>query len=425
MGVSVARDADVLPPSSYFLFLSDHSILRPPCHPSVYFAVEITVPEPSSRRHRIDCIDQAQSVVVKVGTRVLTNESGQLDLQRVRHLAGGLCQIADTGRQVIMVSSGAVGAGMGKLGMTQRPIEIGRLQAVAAIGQTALIQAYEQCIARHGRQVAQVLLTRNDLRRRGGYLHVRNALSSIHELGAIAVVNENDSVAVAELMTTFGDNDRLAAQVSGLFTQALMVILSDIDGLYDGAPEDPSSSKIDLVESLNDDVTAWAQDHRGTLSKGGMTSKLQAAQLAVSCGHHVVIGPGKDDQVLQKILAGQSVGTLFLPAERSLKGRKRWIGGSAEVEGRLMVDPGAVKALKQGGSSLLAIGIRSVKGDFKAGAVVAVCDESGNEIARGLSNYPASEIQQIKGKISDMIGGILGHCPYESVVHRNNLTLNL
>lgn len=380
--------------------------------------------DPDSLQLRREAIDSVASVVVKVGTRVLTDSGGKLDRRRIECLADGLCRIADSGRQTIMVSSGAVGAGMGKLGLNERPSDVGQLQAVAAIGQTDLIQAYEVALAKQGRHAAQVLLTRNDVRRRDGYLHVRNALSRIAEIGAIAVINENDSVAVAELMTTFGDNDRLAAQVAGLMDDCLLVILSDVDGLYDGPPGAPDSIKVSLIRSLDRNVFALAKDRSNSLSKGGMGSKLSAAALATSYGHSVIIGPGRDDAVLEKILQGDDIGTLFLPNKRSLRGRRRWISASAEVEGELLIDEGAVHALRHDGGSLLAIGIHEVLGQFDAGAVVAIKSINGEEVARGLCNYPSRELDRIKGKISDMITGILGHRPYESVVHRDNMTVN-
>ena len=228
--------------------------------------------------HRKSAIQRARSVVVKVGTRVLTTPNGKLDRDRIEKLSAQLCRIADTGRQTVMVSSGAVGAGVGKLGLTTRPKVVSQLQAVAAIGQTDLIQAYESSIAARGRHAAQVLLTASDLRRRSAYLHVRNALSRIHEYGAIAIVNENDSVAVRELTTTFGDNDRLAARVAGLLTDTLLIILSDIDGLYDGPPNDPDSKRIELVPRIDDSILGLAKDKLSNVSKGGMTSKLEAAK---------------------------------------------------------------------------------------------------------------------------------------------------
>ena len=241
------------------------------------------------------------------------------------------------------------------------PPDLAQLQAIAAVGQTDLIQAYESAIAAEGRHAAQVLLTKSDLRRRSGYLHVRNALRQIHAFGAIAVVNENDSVAVAELKTTFGDNDRLAAEVSGLLNDAMLIILSDIDGLYDGSPGDDASQKIDVVEELNDEIFALAQDHIGGVSKGGMASKLKAAATATSYGHPTIIASGKEDRVLDRIFTGEAVGTLFLPPEKSMRGRRRWIRNAATVEGTLDLDHGAAKAILDQGRSLLAIGIRSRK----------------------------------------------------------------
>ena len=381
------------------------------------------MPKTSPVKARQNTIANAQSVVVKVGTRVLTGSDGKLDRRRVDVLAAGLCRIADSGRQTVMVSSGAVGAGLGKLGLSSRPAGLAQLQAVAAVGQTDLIQAYESALAKSGRHAAQVLLTLNDLQHRSAYLNVRNALSAIHQFGAIAVVNENDSVAVDELMTTFGDNDRMAAQVAGLLSNALLIILSDVDGLYDGPPDHANCQRIDLVTKLDDKIYGLAQDHIGGVSKGGMSSKLDAAKIATSHGHPTIIGPGRDDDVLDRIMNCDDVGTLFLPPEKSIRGRRRWIGSSARVEGYLYLDDGAVVAVTQQGKSLLAIGVTKVDGQFDAGAVIAVCDASGNQIAKGLTNYPSTEIVKIIGKPSDQIEAVLGHSPYESVIHRDNLAV--
>lgn len=375
-------------------------------------------------RDRRRCIDAAESVVVKVGTRVLTMPDGKLDRDRVDRIAAGLCAIADTGRQTIMVSSGAVGAGVGKLNLSSRPAGLAQLQAVAAIGQTDLIQAYDESLSSRGRHAAQVLLTAQDLRRRSGYLHVRNALTQIHAYDAIAIVNENDSVAVSELKTTFGDNDRLAAQVAGLLSDAMVIILSDIDGLFDGPPDDSQSSLVPIVPSVDDETRSMAQVHNSSSSKGGMASKLEAASIATSHGHSTIIAPGRDDQVLQKILAGEDIGTLFLPDENStIQGRRRWISTAAPVAGSLTLDAGAARAVQCQGSSLLAVGISNVSGSFGRGSVVALHDNNGKEIARGLINYPSIDVEKIRGKASEQISDILGHCPYESVVHRDNLVL--
>lgn len=380
-------------------------------------------PTPSATAARRAVIESAQSVVVKVGTRVITTPDGKLDRNRIELLSQQLCRIADSGRQTVMVSSGAVGAGLGKLGLSQRPSGLAQLQAIAAIGQTDLMQAYEASLSKMGRHASQVLLTTSDLRRRSGYLNVRNALIQIHAYNAIAIVNENDSVAVSELMTTFGDNDRLAAQVAGLLSDAMLIILSDVDGLYDGDPEAPNSQRIELVPTIDDSILSMAQVHRGSHSKGGMASKLEAAQVANSHGQATIIAPGHDDLVLDKIFAVEPIGTLFLPPEKSIRGRRRWIGSAARVSGSLTLDQGAVAAVCKQGRSLLAIGITSSSGSYQRGSVVSIHDPSGAEIARGLINYPSSEVDKIIGQPSERISEILGHRPYENVVHRDNLAM--
>ncbi|SMP46905.1 glutamate 5-kinase [Neorhodopirellula lusitana] len=374
---------------------------------------------------RQQIIDQTQCVVVKVGTRVLTTSDGKLDLERVDILAGQLARIADSGRHVIMVSSGAVGAGVAKLGLPTRPVGVAKLQAVAAIGQTDLIRAYEHSLIQRGYHVGQVLLTKNDLRRRSGYLHVRNALTGIHEFGSIAVVNENDSVAVAELKTTFGDNDRLAAHVAGLFNDALLILLTDVRGLYDGHPDDDNSQKIEMVRDLDGDVMSMAEDKDSAVSKGGMEGKLRASRLANSHGHPTIIGPGRQDDVLDQIFAGKSVGTLFIPPKRTLRGRRRWIGSAAVSVGKLHLDEGAVEAIRDKGRSLLAVGIVRVDGVFSHGDVVSLVSPDDEEIARGLCNYRSQEMSLIAGRSNIEIEAILGHRPYENVIHRNNLVINL
>jgi glutamate 5-kinase len=323
-----------------------------------------------------------------------------------------------------MVSSGAVGAGMGKLGLEQRPAGLAQLQAVAAIGQTDLMQAYQASLAKMSRHASQVLLTAEDLRRRSGYLNVRNALIQIHAYNAIAIVNENDSVAVSELMTTFGDNDRLAAQVAGLLPDAMLIILSDIDGLYDGPPDHPDSKRIELVKTIDDSTMALAQDQQSTHSKGGMSSKLEAAQVATSHGQTTIIAPGRDDQVLDKIFSDVPIGTLFIPPEKSIRGRRRWISSAARVSGSLTLDQGAVDAVCNQGRSLLAIGITDSSGAYQQGSVVSIHNTTGQEIARGLTNYPSSDVHKIIGQPSECISEILGHRPYENVVHRDNLVLS-
>lgn len=372
---------------------------------------------------RQEIVATAKMVVVKVGTRVLTHPDGTLDRERIERLAEELNRIQESGRRVVLVSSGAVGAGMSQLGLRHRPTGLARLQAVAAIGQTSLIEAYDRTFRRHGRHAAQVLLTVDDLDDRARYLNVRNTLLTLLELGAIPIINENDTVAVDELMATFGDNDRLAAMVTNLLRASLLIILSDVDGLFDGDPAEPQSSLVPTVVQLNDQVLSYVRDKATGTSKGGMASKLNAARIATKAGENVIIASGRKPGVLEAIMAGQPVGTLFLAQGKSISPRKRWIGFSAQPCGRLIVDAGARRAIVEQGRSLLAIGITAVEGDFHKGDVVMLCDENGAELARGLTNYPAAEILRIRGQRSDRIAELLGHRPYEEVVHRDNMTM--
>lgn len=370
---------------------------------------------------RQEVIAAAKIVVVKVGTRVLTHVDGTLDETRIARLAEELNAIKESGRRVILVSSGAVGAGMSQLKMSKRPTDLATLQAVAAIGQTKLIETYDRTFRKHGRHAAQVLLTAEDLDDRQRYLNVRNTLLALTELNAIPIINENDTVAVEELATTFGDNDRLAALVTNLVRAPLLIILSDVTGLYTGDPADPSATLIPLVTELNESITCLAVDKQTGHSKGGMASKLRAAKIVSSAGENVIIASGHQDGTLGKIFSGEGIGTLFLAQGKSISPWKRWIGFSATPRGRILLDAGACRAIAQNGSSLLAIGIADSTGEFAKGDVVAICDHQGKELARGLTNYSASDIQRIKGLKSDRIAQVLGHCPYQEVVHRDNL----
>ena len=365
----------------------------------------------------------ATTIVVKVGTRVLTHEEGTLNEQRITQLAEELSSINETGRRVVLVSSGAVGAGMSQLGLKTRPTGLARLQAVAAIGQTNLIEMYDRTFRLHGRRAAQVLLTAEDLEDRSRYLNVRNTLLTLLEFNAIPIINENDTVSVDELMTTFGDNDRLAALVTNLLRAPLLIILSDVAGLYDGDPGDPKSSLIPTVPVVDETILAKACDGESGVSRGGMFSKLQAARIVSSAGETLIIASGKQPSVLRDIMAGKPVGTLFLPQGRSASPWKRWLRFSTQPRGRILLDPGACRAISHDGSSLLAIGITEAKGEFAKGDVVSLCGSGGAEFARGLTNYESADIERIKGLKSDRIAEILGHCPYEEVVHRDNLAV--
>ncbi|QDV22814.1 glutamate 5-kinase [Aureliella helgolandensis] len=372
---------------------------------------------------RKSVLQAADTWVVKVGSRVLTGPDGMLDTEQVGRLAAQLSELANAGNRVVLVSSGAVAAGVGKLGLASRPTVLSQLQAVAAVGQAHLIQTYEQYFSSHGRHAAQILLVADDLDDRTRYLNVRNTLVALLRMGVIPVVNENDSVAVDELMTTFGDNDRLAAMVAGLFESPALVILSDVAGVYDRDPRLEGARVVSTIEQVNQDVMDMAVDKESQVSKGGMSSKLQAAQFVTQSGAPVVIAGGRTPNVLPRLWAGEELGTLFLPEARGLSPRKRWIGFSAQPMGQLLVDEGACEAILSGGPSLLAIGIVSVQEDFGIGDVVSICRLDGEEIARGLSNYSSVDLMKIRGQRSPEIEEILGHCPYEAVIHRDNMTV--
>lgn len=365
----------------------------------------------------------ATTIVVKVGTRVLTGEDGQLDPHRIGQLAEQLHQVIASGRKVALVSSGAVGSGMGRLGMKTRPTDLAHLQAVAAVGQSLLVEAYEGALWRFGHHAAQILLTAEDLSHRTRYLNARNTILTLMELGAVPIINENDTVSTAELQTTFGDNDRLAAIVANLIQAPLLVLLSDVEGLYDGSPRDPSSRLLPTVEKVDASVRELVRDESGQLSRGGMASKLNAARMANRAGENAIIASGRRPDVLADIIRGEPVGTLFLAQSQSLAARKRWIGYSAQPRGQLVLDAGARRAVEQGGRSLLPIGVVAVVGHFHKGDIIAVCDADGVEFARGLTNYGSDDIQRIKGLRTSAIAAVLGHCPYEELIHRDNMVV--
>lgn len=367
----------------------------------------------------------AHTIVVKVGSRILTGADGLLDQERVAALAEELNQTVAAGRKVALVSSGAVAAGLGRLGIKRRPTDLAKLQAVAAVGQTALVEAYDRSLRKHGRYAAQILLIADDLDHRARYLNIRNTILTLMELGAVPVINENDTVSVEELQTTFGDNDRLAAMVTNLIRAPLLVLLSDVAGLYDGDPRDDRSQVIPTVMKIDEQVWSLVRDQATGLSKGGMASKLQAARIATTAGENVIIAGGKEPGNLARILAGEPVGTLFVAEGAAIPSFKRWIGFTAQPRGKLTVDAGARRAIESQGRSLLAIGVTAVEGSFRKGDVVAVLDSTGQEFARGLSNYAAEEVLRIKGQKTDQIAAALGHCPYDEVIHRDNLATGI
>ncbi len=365
----------------------------------------------------------AHTIVIKIGTRVLTQPDGSLDYNRIVRLGKELNAILDSGRRVVVVSSGAVGAGMDRLGWSRRPTDLPHLQAVAAIGQSALVEAYDKSLRVHGRHVAQVLLTAEDLNRRPSYLNARNTILTLLELGAVPIINENDTVSVDELRTTFGDNDRLAGIVTNLLRAPLLILLSDVPGLYDGPPAALNSRVIPLVTGVGTEVLELVHDRPNGMSKGGMASKLEAARLVTAAGENVIIASGRDHGVLGGILAGETVGTLVIAQGRSVTSRKRWIGFAAVPKGAIRLDHGASQAVRKGGRSLLPAGIVEVTGEFEKGDVVSIQDIQGADFARGLTNYGSSDIRRIKGLKTEQIFEALGYHPYDEVVHRDNMVV--
>ncbi len=365
----------------------------------------------------------AHTWVVKVGTRVLTTTEGLLNQERVAALAEELHFIMQAGRKVCVVSSGAVGAGMGRLGLKKRPNDLSQLQAVAAVGQSALVEAYDRSLRAHGRHAAQVLLTADDLDNRTRYVNIRNTIHMLLEYGAVPIINENDTVSTEELQTTFGDNDRLAAMVTNLIRARCWCYCRTSMDCSTAIREIANRSIIPTVTRLDDSITSLVRDKATGHSKGGMASKLEAARLATTAGENVIIAGGNEPGNLRRILAGEEVGTLLVAQGQTLASWKRWIGFTAQPRGKVLVDDGARTAVEAQGKSLLAIGVIEVQGTFRKGDVVSIRDRAGAEFARGLSNYTADEILRIKGLKTEQIAAALGHRPHDEVVHRDNLAV--
>jgi glutamate 5-kinase len=371
---------------------------------------------------RQEVIATAHTVVVKVGTNVLTRADGTLEPARLQSLADQIHRLRSAGRKVVLVSSGAIGAGVGRLGLAQRPSDLRELQACAAIGQAFLMRGYEDCLARHGIPTAQLLLTASDFDNRARYLNVRNTILTLFEWGCLPIINENDTVSVAEIK--FGDNDHLAAMVTNLLRAPLLVLLSVVDGLFNADPRsDPTASVLPTVPSIDATVLEKAGGSKSALGSGGMRSKLRAARLATAAGESVILANGGVPNILDVVFQGEPVGTLFLPHASSLPSWKRWLGYTARPRGRVVVDAGARRAVEKQGRSLLPIGVVQVTGTFHKGDVIAVCDPDGVEFARGLTNYPSGAIDKVRGLKTDQIAEALGACPYEEVIHRDNLAV--
>ena len=362
-------------------------------------------------------LSSVRKMVVKLGTQLLTDAAGQLDAAFIKLIAGQIASLRQRGLHVTVVSSGAIGAGLRELKLAARPTDLGKLQAVAAVGQRRLMDVWGGAFAKAELPVAQVLLTREDIDDRARFLNLRNTIHAAHELGAVPIINENDTISTDELVKiSFGDNDILAALVTHALRAELLVLLSVVDGLLD-----PDGKPIRLVDQVAG-VHALVRAEKSPLGKGGFSSKLEAARMVSESGEAMVIADGRMENILPRLLAGEELGTLFLPAGRKLSSRSRWIG-SVRPAGTIVVDDGAARALVGQHRSLLPAGIVRVEGSFNRGDIIAIQSGDGTLIARGLCNYSADQVERIRGKRTQVVRELLAEAAYDEVVHRDNLVV--
>ncbi len=367
--------------------------------------------------------DSAKRVVVKVGSGVLTEADG-LNLSVIQSISGQICRLMENGVQVLLVSSGAMASGIKKMGLSRRPEDIPKRQAVSAVGQAGLIMAYENAFEKYDKKVAQMLLTNDGLSNRERYLNARNTLHTLLSWRVTPIINENDTVAVDELK--FGDNDNLAALITLLMSADIMISLTNIDGLYSSDPRtDPDGELIPVVHAVNEEIEAIASEVPGAYNFGGMLSKINAAKTVTSAGIPMVIAHGETPDILARLFSGEKAGTFFIPKGRRLGSRKSWIGYTLKPKGAVRIDPGAERAILQNGKSLLPSGVTGVEGDFKVGAPVACKNEKNEVLGTGLVNYSAGDILKVMGLKTDQIKNRLGFKPYDEVIHRDNLVITV
>ena len=360
--------------------------------------------------------------VIKIGSSLLTNDGTGLAVDAINSWVEQMAALRQQGHELVLVSSGAVAEGMTRLGWQQRPHALHDLQAAAAVGQMGLIQAYESRFQKFGLHTAQVLLTHEDLAHRQRYLNARSTLRTLLQLNVIPVVNENDTVATEEIR--FGDNDSLGALVANLVEADLLVFLTDQDGMFDSDPRSNPDAKLIAEAQVGDQkLETMAAGSGGALGRGGMLTKVRAAERAARSGTMTLIASGRQDNVLQRIAADEGLGTRLYPASVPLAARKQWLAGQLQVRGRLLLDEGAVKVLRSAGSSLLAVGVAGIEGDFKRGDLVVCLAPGGKEIARGLVNYNVDETRKIIGVPSNRIEEILGYIDEPELIHRDNLVM--
>lgn len=368
-------------------------------------------------------LKDVKRIVIKVGSSTITYGNGKRNFSRIDHLAREIADLANQGKEIILVSSGAVAVGVDRLGLPAKPKTIPGKQAAAAVGQGVLMHTYEKIFAEYGQIVAQVLLTRVDSVDRHRYTNSRNTFLALLEHKVIPIVNENDVVAIDELK--IGDNDNLSALVAGIVDADLLIILSDIDGLYTANPQkDPNAKLVPEVTDITPEIEASAGDAGSKVGTGGMFTKIQAAKMATSSGINMVIASGEEKDAISRILEGEEIGTLFVSRENRLQFRKRWLAFGARIAGKIVVDDGCAKAVrKAGGCSILPAGITDVEGEFEAGNTISVVNKNGHELARGLSNYSSEELDMIKGAKTSEIENILGHKHFDEVIHRDDLVI--
>ena len=361
--------------------------------------------------------------VIKVGSSLVTAKGQGLDHVAIADWCSQIAQLRKSGKEIVLVSSGAVAEGMARLGMKKRPSAIHELQAAAAVGQMGLVRSYEDEFKKHGLHAAQILLTHDDVSNRGRYLNARGTFNTLLQLGVVPVVNENDTVATDEIR--LGDNDTLGALTVNLIEGDLLVILTDQDGLFDADPRNNPDAKLISEADLSDTrLVGMAGDSKGELGRGGMRTKLSAAYTAARSGAATVIAHGRKPDALLQIARGENIGTLLKPAEAPMAARKRWIAGQLQLRGKLWLDEGAVKVLRGQGKSLLPVGVKKLEGEFERGDLVACVDPDGREVARGLANYAVADARKIIGAKSEELAARLGYAGDVELIHRDNLVIS-
>lgn len=368
-------------------------------------------------------LKSANRLVVKVGSTLVTNEGKGIDHDAVEHWARQIARLHAQGREIVLVSSGAIAEGMARLGWPRRPSAMHELQAAAAVGQMGLVQAYEAAFGRHSIRTAQILLTHEDMADRLRYLNARSTLYTLLDLGVVPIVNENDTVVTDEIR--LGDNDTLGALVTNLIEADTLIILTDQSGLYSADPrKDPDAELIRVAQAGDPALEAMAGGSGSNIGTGGMLTKVLAAKRAANSGGHTVIASGREPDVLLRLADGERIGTELRAILPVRSARQRWLASHLRLRGRVTLDQGAVRALTEGHKSLLPIGVIAVEGEFERGDVVACVDEHGVECGRGLINYAASDTRRIMGKPSSQIAAILGSMSDQELMHRNNMVFN-